>query len=69
MTLGKYRFTCNYASSLGTWQKGDVAEFDDVTAQWLLRDVPGVIVPADEPQPAQDRQQRKSKTRVPKKAE
>ena len=39
-----YRFTCTYESGYGTWQAGDTADFDDITAAWLLRDVPGCIV-------------------------
>lgn len=45
-----YRFTCSYNSSFGTWAAGDVAEFDDDTAAWLLRDVAGCIEPV-EPEP------------------
>ena len=39
-----YRFTCDYSSSVGTWAAGEVAELDDDTAAWLLRDVAGCIV-------------------------
>ena len=46
----QYRFTCRYHSEFGSWAEGDVAEFDDRTAAWLLRDVAGCIV-AVEPEP------------------
>lgn len=39
-----YRFTCDYSSSVGTWAAGEVAEIDDDTAAWLLRDVADCIV-------------------------
>lgn len=42
-----YRFTCDYKSDFGAWAKGDEAEFDDITAAWLLRDVAGCIEPID----------------------
>ncbi|HWV23254.1 MAG TPA: hypothetical protein VNZ58_03615 [Thermomicrobiales bacterium] len=45
MAMTTYRFTCNYASGIGAWRKGDTAEFDAVTAAWLLRDAPGCIEP------------------------
>lgn len=45
----QYRFTCHYASEAGKWAAGEVAELDDDTAAWLLRDVAGCIV-AVEPQ-------------------
>lgn len=43
----QYRFTCHYQSELGAWRAGDVAEFDDDTAAWLLRDVKDCIVAVD----------------------
>lgn len=69
-----YRFTCNYTSGAGAWQAGDTADFDDIAAAWLLRDVPGCIVvvgdetpePDDEPDtraldaPQHDRQVKKA---------
>lgn len=55
-----YRFTCDYASALGTWSKGDKAEFDEATAAWMLRDVPGCIEPVTQSRakdaPASNRQ-------------
>lgn len=45
----QYRFTCDYSSGAGTWAAGEIAEFDDDTADWLLRDVAGCIVPVDAP--------------------
>lgn len=50
----QYRFTCDYKSNFGAWSKGDIAEFDDVTAAWLLRDVSGCIEPADAKAPKAD---------------
>ena len=44
----QYRFTCDYTSGAGSWNEGDLAEFDDATAAWLLRDVPGSIVPVEQ---------------------
>lgn len=49
-----YRFTCDYKSDFGAWAKGDEAEFDDITAAWLLRDVAGCIVVVDDETPAAD---------------
>lgn len=43
----QYRFTCHYKSGAGAWREGDVAELDDQTAAWFLRDVEGCIVPVD----------------------
>lgn len=43
MTL--YRFTTDYQSGFGQWGAGDTAEFDEITARWLLNDVPGCIEP------------------------
>lgn len=43
----QYRFTCDYSSGVGAWAAGEVAELDDDTAAWLLRDVAGCIVPVD----------------------
>ena len=40
-----YRFTCDYASNIGAWSKGDTVDLDDQTAAWLLRDVPDCIEP------------------------
>lgn len=54
-----YRFTCHYQSSAGTWQAGDVAEFDDDTAAWLMRDVAGCIEPVVEPEQDTVRQETK----------
>lgn len=55
-----YRFTCDYVSALGAWSKGDTAEFDETTAAWMLRDVPGCIEPVVESRamgaPAKNRQ-------------
>lgn len=45
----QYRFTCRYKSEFGAWSEGDIAEFDDRTAAWLLRDVAGCIVAVDAP--------------------
>lgn len=45
----RYRFTCNYESTVGSWQAGDEADFDADLAAWLLRDVRGCIVPVDAP--------------------
>lgn len=65
----QYRFTCDYESGLGAWRCGDVAELDDDTAAWLLRDVMGCIVPVtpDAPEsprsvetPPNDRQLKKA---------
>ncbi len=62
----QYRFTVNYTSSFGTWAKGDLAEFDDATAAWLLRDVAGCIEPVEaEPEraiekPEHDRQMKRA---------
>ena len=64
-----YRFLLDYASHIGEWRAGDVAEFDDDTAAWLNRDVPGCLEPATAPEakpetrtadaPPQDRMIRK----------
>lgn len=43
----EHRFTCNYKSGAGVWAKGEIADLDDETAAWLLRDVAGCIVPVD----------------------
>lgn len=41
----RYRFTADYQSGFGQWGTGDTAEFDEITARWLLNDVPGCIEP------------------------
>ena len=46
----QYRFM-RLPSGAGLWNEGDLAEFDDATAAWLLRDVPGCIVRSPRPTP------------------
>lgn len=46
----RYRFTTDYQSGFGQWGAGDTAEFDEITARWLLNDVPGCIEPITEGQ-------------------
>jgi hypothetical protein len=64
-----YRFTSDYASGIGAWKTGDTADFDDVTAAWLLRDVAGVIEPVEDEDgerkqaPRQNRQVTKAQNR------
>jgi hypothetical protein len=41
-----YRVTQNYSSGDQTYVEGQLLELDDDTAAWMLRDVPGSIVPA-----------------------
>lgn len=43
--MARYRFTEPYASHIGSWETGEVAEFDNDTAEWLQRDAPGCIEP------------------------
>lgn len=40
-----YRVTQNYSSGDQTYVEGQLLELDDDTAAWMLRDVPGSIVP------------------------
>ncbi len=56
----QYRFTCDYTSGVGSWNEGDLAEFDDATAAWLQRDVPGCIVPVNDPTPKASNRQVKA---------
>jgi hypothetical protein len=41
-----YRVTLSYSSGDQTFVEGQVLELDEETAAWMLRDVPGSIVPA-----------------------
>lgn len=69
MTQRTYRFTCDYASGIGAWKAGDTADFDDVTAAWLNRDVADVIEPVEDEDgerkqaPRQNRQVTSAKNR------
>ncbi len=47
--MSLYRFRKPYISHVGTWSVGDVTDFDDDTAAWLLRDVAGCIESVDVP--------------------
>lgn len=59
-----YRSFCD-GQHYGPWEKGEVVELDDETAEWLERDSPGVLKPAKAPAkserakpPTADRQHR-----------
>lgn len=38
-----YKFRWNFGSGHGTWAAGDVATFDDETAEHINRESPGVL--------------------------
>ena len=48
--MTQYRFTKRYRSAFGTYAAGDLADFDDETAAWLLRDEPGCLEAATLPE-------------------
>lgn len=67
----EYRAQWAYASARLTLMPDQVVDLDDATAQWLMADSPGVIVPVDAPlattrapdAPAADRMHRKGAKR------
>jgi len=45
----RYRATRNYASWKLIIIEGEVMEIDEETAEWVNRDSPGTLVPAEQP--------------------
>lgn len=43
--MKRYRVTQTYKSADTSYVEGQILELDDDTAAWMLRDVPGCIVP------------------------
>lgn len=48
-----YRVTQSYSSGDQIYVEGQLLELDEETAAWMLRDVPGSIVPAGATTPVQ----------------
>lgn len=49
--MAQYRVTQTYRSNDIGYVEGQILDIDENTAAWMLRDVPGCIVPVDKSSP------------------